>query len=115
MFNTYIEIILTILKNKTFFPGMPIYQDLTKKVIWDTMRTLSKQRKRRFLFSASSSAFLRVQIMNCVSKKFSEAELEAIKFGDEHQGRLEPEQYYRKLGSSMLGLAMPGVGYDTFR
>ena len=94
---------------------MPIYQDMTKKVIWDTMRTLSKQRKRRFIFSASSSAFLRVQIMNCIKQQFSASEFEAIRFGDGNKGRLEPDQYYRKLGSSMLGIAMPGVGYDTFR
>ena len=94
---------------------MPIYHELTKKVIWDTMRTLSKLRKRRFIFSATSSAILRVRIMNCIKKKFSAAEFEAVRFGDGNKGRLEPEQYYRRLGSSMLGLAMPGVGYDTFR
>ena len=94
---------------------MPIYADLTKKIIWDTMRTVSRQRKKRLLFSASSSAILRVKIMECVSKKFTAADLEAIKFGEENKGRLEPEQYYRKLATSMVGLAMPGVGYDTFR
>ena len=53
-----------------------------------------------------------VIIVDC---KFSASDLEATKFGERHEGRLEPEQYYRRLGSSMLGLAMPGVGYDTFR
>lgn len=124
--------------------GIPINGEtsagLTKKIVWDTMRTLATQRKKKLIFSATSSAFHRLQIMDCISRKvartrlqlashdatinfcclanhlqFSPSDLEATKFGEQHQGRLESEQYYRKLGSAMVGLAMPGVGYDTFR
>jgi hypothetical protein len=53
--------------------------------------------------------------MDCIAKKFPLGEIEAIKFGENWENRLESEQYYRKLGSSMVGLAIPGVGYDTYR
>jgi len=100
--------------------GIPINGEsssgLNKKLIWDMMRNLAVQgRKKKLIFSATSSAFHRLQIMSCIDKKFSEGDLEVTKFGEQHQNRLDSEQYYRKLGSAMLGLAMPGVGYDTFR
>ena len=47
--------------------------------------------------------------------QFSSDELDANKFGEQQQGRIEPEQYYRRLGLARVGLAVPGVGYDTFR
>jgi hypothetical protein len=53
--------------------------------------------------------------MDCIAKKFPHGEIETIKFGENWENRLESEQYYRKLGSSMVGLAIPGVGYDTYR
>lgn len=110
---------LTHPKLLTMPRGMPIdYESsagINKKLIWDMMRNLANQRKRKLIFSATSSAFHRLRIMDCISGKFSASELEATKFGDHHENRLDSEQYYRKLGSAMLGLAMPGVGYDTFR
>ena len=53
--------------------GIPINGEtsagLTKKIVWDTMRTLATQRKKKLIFSATSSAFHRLQIMDCISRK----------------------------------------------
>ena len=53
--------------------GLPLNSEstmgLAKKIIWDTMRKLVVQRKEKFVFSATSSAFHRLQIIGCISKK----------------------------------------------
>ena len=57
------------------YAGIPINGEssagLTKKIVWDTMRSLASQRKKKLIFSATSSAFHRVQIMDCISRKVS--------------------------------------------
>ena len=31
------------------------------------------------------------------------------------QGRMRQEDYYESMGRSRFGIALPGLGYDTFR
>ena len=60
---------------------MPINKEIKvfgviKRVLWDTMRVLSTKKKTNFIFSASSKAFSRMQIMDCIRKKFDPSDLE---------------------------------------
>ena len=60
---------------------MPINKEskvfgVIKRVLWDTMRVLSTKKKTNFILSASSKAFSRMQIMDCIRKKFDPTDLE---------------------------------------
>jgi hypothetical protein len=56
-----------------FISGIPLNSEsitgLAKKIVWDTMRQLVSHPKEKFVFSATSSAFHRVQIIGCIGKK----------------------------------------------
>lgn len=38
-----------------------------------------------------------------------------MSYGESLKNRLDASDYYVKLGSAMVGIALPGVGYDTYR
>ena len=38
-----------------------------------------------------------------------------VSYGENQKNRLDPSEYYVRLGRAMVGIALPGVGYDTFR
>ena len=38
-----------------------------------------------------------------------------ISYGENQKNRLDPSEYYVRLGRAMVGIALPGVGYDTYR
>jgi hypothetical protein len=97
--------------------GMPIFNENNKMLLWDTMRMLAKKNmKSNMVFTATSNFGYRPQIMKCVADKFPPNDF----FGQNHvdstmKGRMGVEEYYKRLGSARFGLAMPGLGYDTFR
>jgi hypothetical protein len=94
------------------FPrGMPLMNENQKLHIWDTQRKLLKaNRKENLVFTATSSWGPRPRIMQCIAKKFS-----ADDFFGHSQGRISAKEYLRRLGSARFGLALAGLGYDTFR
>lgn len=95
--------------------GIPLTWGFTRMIIWDAMRlTLQQHRKQKLLFAAASSWGPRPQILRCISDKVP-AELFDGHVRTPKTNRLSREEYYRKLGTSMFGVGLPGLGYDTFR
>jgi hypothetical protein len=97
--------------------GLPIHDDNAKQMIWDTMRLSSRQQKNSLLFTASSNWRFRPRIKQCIAKKF-EGEKETVTFlgyNDSVIGRITPAEYYQRLAAARMSIALPGLGYDTFR
>jgi len=64
------------------FSGIPINKEgklfgVNKRLLWDTMHLLAEQPKTTFIFSATSKAFNRMQIMDCIRKKFKPDDFES--------------------------------------
>jgi hypothetical protein len=102
--------------------GLPTQWEHTARVVWDTQReVLRTSKKQKLLFAASSSWGKRPQILRCISNKMNkkdfwghsdaseESKAEAIKT------KASRRLYYQKLGTAMIGVALPGLGYDCFR
>jgi hypothetical protein len=96
--------------------GLPLPIQNVNRIVWDTMRILlEEQPKSQLVFTASSKWGPRPQIIDCVSKKFSKEDFTGNTHGDNQKGRMDQGEYYRRLGTSRLGLALSGMGTDTFR
>lgn len=98
--------------------GLPIYDENAKRMIWDYMR--STPQKTSFFFTASSNWRYRPQIKKCIAQKFENKVTENEKFqfvsyGPSGKGRLNSDEYYQQLIAARLCIALPGLGYDTFR
>jgi hypothetical protein len=95
--------------------GIPLTWGFTRMIIWDSQRNVLKhQRKQKLLFAAASSWGPRPQILRCISDKVP-AEIFDGHIRTPKTNRLSREQYYEKLGTTMFGVGLPGLGYDTFR
>jgi hypothetical protein len=95
--------------------GIPLTWGFTRMMIWDAQRNVLKhQRKQKLLFAAASNWGPRPQILRCISDKVP-AEMFDGHVRTPKTNRLSREQYYQKLGTTMFGVGLPGLGYDTFR
>lgn len=95
--------------------GIPLTWGFTRKIIWDAMRNVLRHKpKQKLLFAAASNWGPRPQILRCISEKVP-AELFDGHIRTPKTNRLGRDQYYEKLGTSMFGVGLPGLGYDTFR
>jgi hypothetical protein len=74
---------------------------------------LRTKRKNQMVFTASSSWGPRPRILSCVAGKFNESDFTGLNSGS--SSRMTQSEYYHKLGTSRLGLALSGLGSDTFR
>ena len=102
--------------------GLPIHSENNQKLIWDMMHLLSSSsslsmKKKGLLFSSASKWGHRPIIIECITKKFPNAEEDIVsaKYGIDLKGRMPPAVYYERLGTSKFSIALPGLGYDTFR
>lgn len=111
--------------------GLPLHHDHGARLIWDTMYSTlrTKLKKNTFVSTTTSGGGFRSQIMSCVAKKFqrtdfatatrSRAHKTAMESNENIQGKenslASRREYYAKLAASRVGLALPGVGYDTYR
>ena len=85
---------------------------------WDHMRLYSRWRKTHLGFTASSDWKYRSGIMNCISRKFSKEDLfDTVIFtsGKKMAGRMTGDTYHKRLAMARFTVALPGLGYDTFR
>lgn len=95
--------------------GIPSTWGSTRVMIWDAMRSVLRyHRKDTLLFAAASTWGPRPQILQCVSDKVSPRHFDGHS-SNPRSSKLSREEYYVKLGSSMFGLGLPGLGYDCFR
>jgi hypothetical protein len=98
--------------------GLPIHEGgRNRQRIWDTMRLQSTEQKTSLLFTASSNWKFRPRIKGCIAKKFmnEEEEVSFLGYDDSEIGRIDEEEYYFRLSNARLCIALPGLGYDTFR
>lgn len=97
--------------------GLPTQKDYnTRKTVRDTMSVLLDQKqgkkKEHFLFATSSNWEFRPNIVDCVSKKFEEEK--ESKFY-QLRNEISLSDYYFELALSKFSLALPALGYDTFK
>jgi hypothetical protein len=104
---------LTHPKLLTLPRGIPTFNANRKQFIWDTMRTLlQEERKSSLVFSASSGWGPRPRILACVKEKFNNEDF----FGQSSDtNKIVSNEYYKNLGRARFGLALGGLGLDTFR
>jgi hypothetical protein len=96
--------------------GLPIGHAHLARTLWDTMHFLSKRNKTALVFTASSNWGHRPLIVACVGRKFNSSDgFQRLTYQDDHHGRVDEGEYYRRLGGARTGLALPGLGADTFR
>jgi hypothetical protein len=106
--------------------GLPLHTEHGQRIIWDTMRTaLSKKTKKdKFVYVSSSNAVHRPQILQCIKKRFNSKKpddfvVHATNPADAPAGRLAQMTkriaYYQNLATTRVGIAVPGIGYDTYR
>ena len=101
--------------------GIPLTWQFTAKLMWDSQRfALHNVKKTKLLFAASSNWGARGQMIRCISKKFLVNDFEGHADAPTIQKKnslikLDRRHYYEKLGGTLFGLALPGLGYDCFR
>jgi hypothetical protein len=96
--------------------GLPIHHTHLARTLWDAMHILSKSNKTALVFTASSNWGHRPLIVACVARKFTLSDgFQRLAYRDDLQGRVEEGEYYQRLGAARTGLALPGLGADTFR
>jgi hypothetical protein len=89
-------------------------EEESRKLLWDVMRvSLKETKKDKLLFTAHSGWGHRSRIVDCVKSKFEEKDCESFVFSGGKM--LDRFDYYAKMASPRFTLAMPGIGYDTFR
>jgi hypothetical protein len=82
------------------------------------MYSMVKSQKQQLIFTSSSNWGYRPKIIECISKKFETNPSESLQwkgYSEGLKGRLKSKDYYSALGKSKFSLALPGLGYDTFR
>lgn len=107
--------------------GLPIHEHRSR-IIWDVMRRVLQMntRKSKFVYSALTNSVSRPQILECIRNKFigKDASELIVDLRTEKEERLVKNKigdiafrrnYYNQLASTRVGLALPGIGYDTWR
>jgi hypothetical protein len=79
------------------------------------MHLLLGQKKSQFVFLVSSKWGYRPKLLSCLSAKFSPSDFVSASYSEDLQGRMTQQRYYQRMGTSLFGIALPGLGYDTFR
>lgn len=75
----------------------------------------SSHKKSVLLFTATSNWGPRPQIIKCVSQRFSENDFSAYHASHESNAKLRKRLYYESMSRAKFCLAVPGLGYDTYR
>ncbi len=88
-----------------------------KHILYERMNAIIKEgRKENLLFTSSSNWGYRSNLIQCIGNKFqNQFQLKLQSYNNKLHGRITPRQFYLSLGRSIFGLALPGLGYDTFR
>jgi len=97
--------------------GLPIYTERRAIILWDILRTWSESvQKDTLVFTSGSSWRHRPYITECIAKKFKPEDLQINMVPDVHSKTfIKGNEYYMKLVKARTGIALSGLGYDTFR
>lgn len=107
--------------------GLPIHEHRSR-IIWDVMREVLQMntRKSKLVYSALTNSVSRPQILACIRNKFigKDASELIVDLRTDKEEQLAMKKmgkiafrrsYYNQLASTRVGLALPGIGYDTWR
>lgn len=114
---------LTHPKLLTLPRGMALTWERKRSILWDILHTMpDTTHKQNLVFTASSSWKHRPIISECIARKFVSAQdkkelMMRSSSGDGGQRKTPRAEmdYYKRLASARMGIALPGLGYDTFR
>jgi hypothetical protein len=112
---------LTHPKLLTLPRGVPLNGERKRNVLYDIIQSFpDTSRKQTLLFTASSNWKHRPHIAQCISDKFvTEEDRRNVNINrkktQKAKGAEGEMDYYRNLAGARMGVAVPGLGYDTFR
>ena len=106
----------------TFPRGMPLNVDRKRNTLFDAVHSFATTtRKENLVFTASSSWEHRPYIAKCIAEKFAasgESNEISIRTGNKENSkrvRKVEGEYYENLASARTGMALSGLGADTYR
>jgi hypothetical protein len=100
--------------------GLPTFLPSRRKHLFDLMRQHEiTTRKNTLVFASHSNWKHRPYISACIAEKFRH-EPDALSFNQykarETAGaRMSAEAYYNSIATARMSMALPGLGYETFR
>jgi len=100
--------------------GMPLNWERKRTVMYDNIHSFpDATRKSSLVFTASSSWLHRPHVSKCIASKFvgpdqKEISIRSAPRPAKHSARSEQE-YYTNLATARTGIALSGLGADTFR
>jgi hypothetical protein len=95
---------------------MPIYAERRALLLWDILRTWHDTvQKDTLVFTSSSSWKHRPYVSECIAKKFKSTEMQLNMVGSQGKRSISGIDYIKKMVSARTGIALGGLGYDTFR
>jgi hypothetical protein len=112
--------------------GLSLQEHNNRLYLWDLMHTIPvnpSKVKTALVYTASSSWGYRPILRKCILDNFNapgmtklvegksgtEKVIEFDSYQKNLQGRVGESQYYLKLMNSRMTIALPGLGYDTYR
>ena len=97
--------------------GMPSTDHSNRLLLWDTMRQKVNSKKSSFVFTASSNWGYRPQMKACIQEKLrGEKGVDILGYEPgKWKGRVAEDAYYIRLNSARVSMAIPGLGYETYR
>ena len=99
--------------------GLPLHIDSRRSItLWDILRTWHDTVEKDALVFTSGSAWKhRPYVSECIANKFkSTEELQINMVETQHQkNKIGVADYYMKLVKARTGIALSGLGYDTWR
>lgn len=104
----------------TFPRGMPLNNERKRSILFDAVQSYATTtRKENLVFTASSSWLHRPYIAQCIADKFDAAgeskEINIRTGAKEKRTRKNNDEYYKNLASARTGMALSGLGADTYR
>ena len=99
--------------------GMALNWENKRTILYDIIHTLpNTSKKQNLLFTASSTWKHRPYISKCIQNKFileADKKEMTIKAGAAQRATRADWEYHRRLAGARMGIALPGLGYDTYR
>lgn len=96
--------------------GLPIYGENQRRLLWNTMISRVHRQKSLWIFTASSSWGHRPGIAKCILNNIgNHSDVVMELHGRDLKGRSGERAYYPRLSSARISIALPGIGYETFR
>eukprot|EP01039_Chlorochromonas_danica_P005754 gene5754-6338_t len=94
--------------------GLNVHRENQRKFFWDTMLRGRNARKDLMIFTASSSWGPRPLLRKCILERIASPDVLMEQYGGQTK-RVGELEYFIKMLRTRMSIALPGLGYDTFR